>query len=486
MNLATHTREEPFDFVAEAARNLARARAAELTAANCPDYTQGLTAVQLEVLDVTDRRFALLWGRRTGKTHTLPRLLLRSAAEEDTWSVYLTKTRKNAKLLLWRWLKRAAHVLGIGYSTDETNLVMDIAGGGSILLGGADDLAAIERWRQFGWKLAILDEMGVYPDDLLVTLIDDVIAPATADFEDGGTIAFSGTPGYILDGRWYELSGPESKIRVIRADARSNTAKPWIWQNLLKDKEQNGWADDHPTWLREGLGLWVQDASTLVYPYDRERNGCTGLPTHTIAGTPLSTSGWRYCLGVDVGFVDATAFVLVAVHEDDPCEYVVSSESYTEMLPDAVARRIAEYLEQRPWTQVVMDAGGMGKIHAMWASWKDQLPLVPADKRDKPSAIRDGRGALLSGRSKWLDGPQNAPIRAEANHLGWGKDKLHHADGQADHCLDAWLYARRHLRHFTAEPELGPPKPPTRLLEEKLVRQREKAVMGNGRPWWDH
>jgi hypothetical protein len=124
-----------------------RLRAAEAVApANSPDYGKGLTSVQLEVLqDTTSRERALLVGRRGGKTWLICVLLLMAAARPESRAVYLTLTRRNAKLIVWRWLKRAAHRLGIVFSTNETDLVMTLANGGEILLGGADAVDEIEK-----------------------------------------------------------------------------------------------------------------------------------------------------------------------------------------------------------------------------------------------------------------------------------------------------------------------------------------------------
>jgi hypothetical protein len=478
------------DLVELTAQRLRAAEAMEIEAsydepANSPDYDRGLTSKQLEVMRCEAKCFAMLWGRRTGKTHVVPRLLLRAAAVRDAWAVYITKTRKNAQMLLWRWLKKAARELGIAFKANETLLLLEVVGGGSILLGGCDDLAAIESYRQFGWALVVVDEMGVHASALLSILITDVIEPATVDND--GTIVYLGTPGYVVsdDSIWYALSGPNSTIPVFRATARDNTAVPGIWDRVLARKLRNRWDDDHPTWVREYEAQWVVDASTLVYPYDPTRNSVSGLPTHTPTGRPLSSSGWRYCLGVDIGFVDATAFTLVAVHEDDPCEYVVSSEQLAELLPDQVAWRISQYLEQRPWTAVVMDAGGMGKIHAAWAAGRDGLPIIAAEKTDKASAIRDARGAMLSGQAKVLSGPQNTAFRTAASKCGWDKTKTKHADGADDHALDAWVYARRHLHHFVKAQPLGPTKPPELIAEERFIAQREAAVMGTSRAWWD-
>lgn len=473
------TRAHARDFAAEVARRLREQDEQDHRAqqkARPPDYTQGLTAIQREAFDASAQGdLALPWARRTGKTYLLPRVLLRDAEEPGTWSVYLTKTRLNAKQLLWRWLKKAARDLGIPYTTNESDLVLERPGGGNILLGGANDLSAIERWRQYGWKRVVLDEMGVLDEDpnLLETLIDDVIEPATTDH--GGLAVFAGTPGYLLGKRWHHLSGPNSPIRVINADARSNTAVPGLWARILALKAKHGWSDDHPTWVREYLGQWVLDESSLVYPFDPERNSCSGLPTHTVTGVRLEQSGWRYCLGVDVGYVDATAFVLGCCHELDPRAFIVQSESHTGWLPDRTAEHIrSEYLARYPWLRVVVDAGGMGKVHAETLRHRyPEIPAVAAEKTEKPDAIRDLRGRVLSGQVQVLDGAQNDALRACWGRLGWDKARLHHHPDQDDHEADAALYMDRALRHWLmTAPDL--PQPLTPAQEAARLREAYK------------
>src|SRR5690606_29067747 len=109
-----------------------------------------------------------------------------------------------------------------------------------------------------------------------------------------------GTPGAILAGPFYEIttgkgskdhgtvrfwSERESKKRATWSvhswTAEDNTACPWIWAeyddegNLvggaLFDKQEAGWDDDHPTWLREYRAKWVPDDSALVYAYARAK-----------------------------------------------------------------------------------------------------------------------------------------------------------------------------------------------------------------------
>src|SRR5688572_16499864 len=154
------------------------------------------------------------------------------------------------------------------------------------------------------------------------------------------------------------------------------------------------------------------------------------------------------------------------------------------MLPDDVIAHIrANYLSQIPWLSIVVDAGGMGKIHERTMSLRGSMAVKAADKREKPDAVRDLRGRLLSGQTKVLNGAQNDAIRAEWSHLGWDDKHEAHSKAQDDDAADAVLYMVRELANYReSAPELPrDPTPAERAARIKAEHMRRFAPREN--PW---
>lgn len=438
----------------------------------------------------------LLTSRRWGKSEVLVVELARPVLYvPGAWAVYITKTRKNARALAWKTLKRVLDDAGHRYKANESDLILEVEGGGSILMGGADKITEIEKYRGFPFAIAIVDECGVYPSDLLRALIDDVLEPATVDYD--GRMVFAGTPGPTLEGVWYQMTGPQAE-GVHRGTLRDNPyLRADVERFLAELRESKGWSEDHPTYVREYLGLWVQDDSVLVFPFSVERNGYEpsasgphGLPTHTTTGHRLTLRDWVVVVALDAGYVDANGYAVVATHPNVRESYIIATHKRRKQLIEQAAREIRTLLErysiegQEP--RLIVDAGGMGKIHAATFGRKYGLAVIPADKRDKPSSISLTRDDTLSGRLKVFAGEQNDAVRGEFAVLGWDKKREGIADGQEDHATDAALYALRDLRNFTQAPPPSEPEKGTgawwkkqeRLMEESLEKGARKRKRG--------
>jgi hypothetical protein len=427
-----------------------------------------------------------------------------------------TRTRKNAKKQVWPWIKKILRESNIPHKVNESDLSVELEGAAGIMLGGADDIAEIEKYRGFALVGAIIDECGIYPSSLLETLIDEVLEPATVDT--GGWLVFGGTPGYVLVGRWYELSGPHVKesanCGVYRGNLRSNPhlrsdlppeARAEAVEAFLADvRERNGWGEDHPTYVREWLGRWAQDDEALVFPLSAKANdypdaekplgkGPFGLPSHTDTGVRLSIADWRIGIGVDVGYTASNAYVVAATHPSLPRWYILRAYKRAEQLVPDMARELRtlrkdyaiRHAGQERMPFVVIDAGGMGKIHAETLQRRLGVPVRPADKREKGSSIALTRDDLLSGRGQlvrldeWGEDPTEA-LADEWHVLVWNDDRDGIEDGQEDHATDAALYVVRELRDFTQkEPPRGPKKGTPEwhaLEEEKAIAEMERKA----------
>lgn len=443
---------------------------------------------QVRFLDDESRVRILLTSRRWGKSEVLCVELARAVdGKPGAWAVYITKTRKNAKALAWKTLKRVLDEGGRRYKANESDLTLELEGGGSILLGGADKITEVEKYRGFPFALAIVDECGVYPSDLLRALRDDVLEPATVDYD--GRMIFAGTPGPTLTGVWYEWSGPAANgPHIHRGTLHEN---PYLTADvdafLAELRERNGWSEEHPTYVREWMGRWVQDDSVLVFPFTAERNGYEpsangphGLPTHTPTGVLLSVHDWRLCVVLDAGYVDANGYAVVATHPSVRESYVLSVHKRRGQLIEQAAQEIRTLLDmfaigdRKPL--LIVDTGGLGKMHGEEFGRKYGLAVTPAEKRERSSNIMMMRDDVLSGRCKVFAGECCDPLRSEWAVLGWNDDRDDIADGQEDHGTDATFYGMRYLRNYTRE---VPPREYEKGSKEwyaKQAREMEEAL----------
>ncbi len=118
--------------------------------------------VQERFLEDESRVRVLICGRRTGKTVGLIveaiRTMLEYTHEPDVYVLYVTKTAKNAKKQFWKPLKRMLRDSGHRFKSNEQDLTLELeAGGGGLLVAGADNKEQIEKYRGWAFALAIVD-----------------------------------------------------------------------------------------------------------------------------------------------------------------------------------------------------------------------------------------------------------------------------------------------------------------------------------------
>jgi hypothetical protein len=418
------------------------------------DLLAGLSQQQQSFVRSRARLRIVGGGRRSGKTESFVAALVAVAAgRPGAYALYISLTRTLAKHTVWERIKARLRRIGLDFRADETELILRVVGGGQIRLGGADDRREIEKYRSLYYDLVIVDECGAQADYLLRPLVVDVLRPALMDH--GGSLVLGGTPAPLLAGFWYERDGPHSTVRAARWrwTIADNPLFAGRWQDeLAAVREENGWDESNPTYQREYLGIWVQDLSVLVYPFDPAFNAVDELPRRSPTGVALPPGDWRHVIGVDVGQTSATAMVVLGTHRLLPDEYLVHSEGRPGMLTHEIAGRLRE-LVTIYHAGIVLDSGGMGAQHAAEFAARFPLPITPAKKTEKRAQIRSFRDRLIAGRIKLLNLPTLDPVRDEWAVLGWdpAAHGLDHHPAQADHFSDAALYADRELAHYRAE-----------------------------------
>lgn len=454
------------------------------------DLREQLTDKQLEFWESWDKPDgqrglsptvqALLCGRRAGKSTLLAFWLVDGAikAPRGSYCVYVSITREHAEEAMWAQIVDAATLTGVPFTKREGRWIR-FAGGGKLLLAGCDTKREINKFRSKKIYRVAVDECGALRASLLQYLEDDVLEPACMDL--GGQRVYSGTPGPFPLGWWFETTrtrkeGERGEVPVWRWNATQN---PHVYRGrggaaayFAETRARKNWHETHPTFVREYLGEWYMDIGELVFPVEVGRNTIDTLPTHTPAGAWLDPARWRFSIGVDLGYVHASAFVVVAAHPGlAERTFVVESSKHVGWLTPQIRDKLRALRKKYPTSVVVADTGGYGKpiVEALRGLWG--MAVEAADKRDKAGQIRLCRDAVLAGTVQVLDGEQNDALRSECRVMGWDpEDKTQPNPLAEDHAIDAWLYATRRLRHYTQK---DAPAPLTKAEQLELERARK-------------
>lgn len=403
-------------------------------------------------------------GRRGGKTTALERKILRAALRApNSFSAYIALTRRNAKLLLWPELLVLNERYKIGGKPNITDLTLTLPNGHCIILGGADTAGEVDKYRQYRFTTAAIDEAGTF-GPWIKNLIEDVIEPAT--IETRGQILVCGTPGPVCDGYYYDITGnPETTHRHVKQHKWTMLDNPYIpgaEAALREIVRERGWQPDHPTLLREYYGEWVSDHTALVYYFSPDMLWDGALPQ--------SRWPWEHTLSIDVGYDDPTAFALIAHNREDPNCYVRKTHKEYSLQPSQIAAQVEQYMRNYHVTRIVADlsgGGGKGQVEEWRRRFGIPLHVPPAKnlKREHIALFNDDarKGRVLIHQSACTD------LIREMQTVCWdaGRDKPD--PKYANDCLDAVEYGWASSLHYASKP------PPVSLdvlpVEERYARE---------------
>lgn len=425
---------------------------------------------QLGVIKDPSRLKAVLTPRRCGKSWLACSAAIDAClAKPMSIVVIVCLTLKSAKNIYWNnILPRILGKYGLRPAPHHTDMRLTFSNGSIMFFTGAETKAEIEKLRGGSYDLVILDECKSYNPDLLRELIFDVCYPATADRR--GTVMTIGTPGSILDGPFYEgtypgaidpkgipysktydnpedywQKNPSTRARWSRHSwtQKDNIKLPHLWEDALQFKADQGWDDEHPTWLLEYLGQWVAADNAFVYAYPTVKKNRPELVTWTpdyqsnrVTGLP-SGHDWRFLLGLDLGFEDDFALVVGAYSVTDETLYHVYDFKINHQDVYQVAEHMSQVLERfdRKFSAVVADAGGLGKMVIETLNRRHGFQIKAAEKREKNDHIELLNGDFRTGRVKIIPG---SDLEKELLSLQWdltsnSKEKLAHAGKLKEH-----------------------------------------------------
>ncbi len=406
----------------------------------------------------------LLCGRQAGKSTTAASyLLLEMHNNPNIRVLYIGLTRKSAKNVIWGDLKKLNREHKLGLRFNNTELTVTGPNNSECYLLGANDEAAAETIRGMRFRLVLIDEVASFRSHLSY-LIDEIIVPTL--IKEQGTLGLIGTPSAACAGPFFDSSQPGSPYSkhgwTILENPYIPHAKEWLEDYRIK----KGWSEDNAIYLREWKGHWIKSDDSLCYHFDMSRNGISILPQ---GKEPFS-----YTLGCDIGYNDATAWVIGAWREYDSTFYITETFAKSRMTVDEIMDKTKQFIDKYKPYSVVMDSGGGGKLVAESFTKRYQIAIKPAQKKDKKDFIEQMNADLFHQRIKVLK--DNKELIEQWDTVQWNEDYTTEDERFVCDLADAALYTWRESIHYVMKPKEVKPAKGTKEYYKSLTDQMEEAA----------
>ncbi len=393
-------------------------------------------------------------SRRAGKTNGLALRFFKTMDKHPkSQCIYLGLTLDSARDIMWPVLQEINEKYGLGCKFLESRLTMTHPNGAKLRLFGADMSNFIKRLKGRKYPGAAVDEAQDFGPHLQA-LIDDVLTPSIADYEDGW-IALTGTPGPVPNGYFFDITEKRRfGYSVHKWTLLDNPHMPnprAFLDDLLKKRE---WDQLNPTYLREYLNQWVLDVESLWIKYRADKNSYLSID---------KTKKWEYILGVDVGFKDADALAVVAWCEEGPTTYLVEELVTPQQGLTELANQIKAMDEKYKIGKMVIDEGGLGKKLAEELRRRYHIPIQGAEKTRKQETVEFLNDSLRLGQFK----AKSSSRFAQDSYLvqiDWDKsrpDKIIVKKKPHSDIIDAVIYAYKESPAYTYRKPPDKPKPGT-------------------------
>lgn len=455
------------------------------------DLTKILFEQQIDAVGSKKRFKAFLCSRRSGKSFALAAALVDAALEFPGSSpLYITIAREKAKEIIWTPLKDINAILQLGMDFKEHTGEIRFPNGSIIRLMGAGSMREIDKARGPKYPIAVIDEAQLFPRSMMDYMIDDVLENATRDY--AGTIIVAGTPNPACVGSFYDITtgitpGWETHKWTQRENIFFYKAIPelveeaggfeaYLEKDLDEMCERRGWTREHPSFLRETMGIWVKDSSESVFRVKSQED-------HTI-NVLEDAHDWRYIVGVDIGFEEPCAFVVLAYSCSIGKVRVIESRSEEHLIPSRLAVEVEKLVVKYQPEAVVMDTNGSGKGYQKECELSFGLNIESADKEDKLATIEFINGDLRTGVLGFL--PEASSLLEQMQILPWNqvkkeKGEYEFARGYLDHEPDAFRYAYRLCRQhmYMPEEERHKIKKYSREYYDKIEQQIIDGLVGS-------
>ena len=427
-----------------------------------------MSPIQRKFIEDSSRFKIARCSRRAGKSAADAAYLIKTCIETpNSPTLYLGLTRESAKEAIWSLLMDMLTTLEIEHEARPSSLRISFPNGSFIQIFGADVPNAAARLRGRKFKLVIIDEMGFFSSaDGLIP----VIMPTLSDYS--GSLVMTSSPGMMLSGFFYEadagsMADQWSHYHWTLLDNplfQGPASDPARFANRGEEELDTvcrllfGGNRNHPSFIREYLGQWVRDGSSLVYPYT-DRN---------VVDANYLIPKAEYGIGLDLGTSSANAIVVMRYSQYSRDVQIVDEWGEAGVLVDDLADKLKEFMKQYRTDLIIADTGGLGAAVVLELRRRYHLPIKAATKIDKAFFQRIFANDLISGFIKVTKGLK---ILTEWDRIT--KDENgNEIRGPANHKSDASLYVYRYLYNTYLKQAV-----PVPTDEQIMISQLEQSAI---------
>ncbi len=425
------------------------------------------------------KRKALQCSRRAGKSFGIGRAQIHECMlVPGSPQLYIGLVRESARNIMWDPIyKRLNAELQLDGVTNETRLDITFPSlrGSKITIVGADASPKdMEKYLGGAYRSVVVDEAGSFRQDLR-KLVYENMEPALADYD--GWFGLAGTPTEITKGLFFDVVNGKEKggWSIHKWNTLDNPYMREYWAKRLDMLiKNNPRIMETPAFKRMYLNEWHIDKDSLCYRYDSERNDIAALP---------NPDEMRNIIGVDLGFNDPTAFVVLSYSDHDPCCYIRHASKKAGMIISDVAARLNQLISKYDPLAIVIDNASKQAVEEL--KQKFGIPLIAAEKHGKAEFIEIMNSDFILGNIKVL--PDAEILKTEYGALIWDKNKFPRKQEHPscdNHCADAALYPYRYCYQYRWEER---PEKPTE--EQKIDiwfdEQARELDSEEKKEWWE-
>lgn len=294
-------------------------------------------------------------------------------------------------------------------------------------------------------------------------LIFQVLVPCVQDYN--GQIIMTGTPCDNTATYFYEVTKQEGERApgwsvhewntldniAIQEDGLSQAQKHEAQIRKLKETTPN--IEETDWFQQQFIGKWVINTSLKVYKFNDDRNV---IINPEVIQSLADKRSWRFVLGIDFGFEDDSALVVLGYRSHDPHVYVLHAEKHKHWTLTDIANRVRDLQLIYRFTFMVGDSAAKQSIQEI--ARHHNLPIKPSDKTGSKAGFVALVNADMITCSIQIDPTNAKSLIEEMKHLVLDPRKLaeegkwKELSSKDNHVCDAFLYGYRFCRAYRAKP----------------------------------